>query len=73
MSFKPEVKVIGDDKWYDNAVRFATREEAELSAKDLAGRWMLVTHWRATKSDDPVNYKIVDNVMSPVVQAEVQS
>ncbi len=66
MSFKPVVKTGSDPKWYDNALRFATKEEAELSARDLAGRWMLVTDWSTQESDDPVNYKIVDGVMSAV-------
>lgn len=71
-SWKPEVQVAGEgEKWHDNAVRFATKEEAELSAKDLFGRWMLATAWRAAPSDDPVNYKIVDGVMS-AVKSEVR-
>lgn len=56
MSWKPEVKVIGEpDKWYDNALRFATRAEAEANAKDLHRRWTQCTDWRATESADPVN------------------
>lgn len=57
-SWKPEVKTHNDDKWYDNSVRFATKEEAEASAKDLMNRWLLVTECRAVESDDPVNYRI---------------
>jgi hypothetical protein len=38
-----------------NALRFATREEAEASAHDLAMRWTLVQSFRADESDDPVN------------------
>lgn len=58
MSWKPVVKVGNDEKWYDNSLRFATREEAEVSAKDLMARWLLVVDCRATESDDPVNYRI---------------
>lgn len=57
-SWKPEVKTRNDDKWYDNSVRFATKEEAEASARDLMNRWLLVTECRAAESDDPVNYRI---------------
>ena len=57
-SWKPEVKTCNDDKWYDNSVRFATKEEAEASARDLMNRWLLVTECRAVESDDPVNYRI---------------
>lgn len=56
MGWKPEVQTFGDPKYYDNALRFATKEEAEASARDLSRRWMLVENWRAVESDDPVNY-----------------
>lgn len=66
-SWKPEVQTIGDgDKWNSNALRFATKEEAEYSARDLAGRWMLVTAHRAAPSDDPVNYQIVDGQLTAI-------
>lgn len=58
MSWKPELQVSGEDGWHTNALRFATKEEAEASAKDIYGRWMLATGWRATECDDPVNYKL---------------
>jgi hypothetical protein len=58
MSFKPEVQVGSDPKWYGNSVAFATREEAEYSAKDLYNRWGMTTAWRAVESDEPVNYHI---------------
>ena len=55
MSFKPEVT---DDsgKWYGNALRFATREEAEAQVRDLMMRWLAVRDTRVVKCDDPVNY-----------------
>lgn len=59
MSWKPEVQTDSTGKWYSNALRFATEEEAEISAKDLMARWMLVTACRAAPSDDPVNYRLV--------------
>jgi hypothetical protein len=58
MSWKPEVKTVNDDKWYGNALAFATQEEAVVSAKDLMNRWLLVTDCRAVESDEPVNYRI---------------
>lgn len=71
MSFKPEVRTSGNDpKFYDNALRFATYEEALASARDLANRWMLVVDFRATESPDPVNYEIKDGVMRAVAPAE---
>jgi len=54
MSFRPMVKV--GNEWAGNGIRFATREEAESSARDLYGRWTLCVDHRADASDDPVNY-----------------
>jgi len=59
-SWKPEVRTGSDPKFYGNALAFATREEAERSAKDLMSRWMLVVEWRAVESDQPVNYRLTD-------------
>ena len=41
MSFKPEVSTDGGRTFHQNALAFATREEAETSARDLMSRWML--------------------------------
>ena len=62
MSFKPEVQTDRTGKWYGNALRFATREEAEKSVQDLERRWLLVHSTRVTESDDPVNYQWDDAV-----------
>lgn len=58
MSFKPQVSAGSDPGFYGNALAFATREEAEVSARDLMNRWTLVTDWRVVESDEPVNYRI---------------
>ena len=50
---------IGNE-WAGNALVFATREEAEDKARELMGRWMLVTDTRADETDAPVNYRWVD-------------
>lgn len=55
MSWAPEVFVEG--KWSRNAVRLATKEEAESYAYDLFQRWMLCEAARATEADEPVNYR----------------
>jgi hypothetical protein len=54
-SWKPEIRVIDDPKWYDNAVRFKTRPEAEKYASDLFTRWTTAEGWRVVETDDPVN------------------
>lgn len=53
MSYKPEVLVEG--KWSTNSLVFATRDEAELYARDLYMRWMVPTDSRAIESNEPVN------------------
>ena len=63
MSFKPSVSTDGGVTFNESALAFATREEAETSAKDLMARWLLVTDWRVIESDQPVNYVIKDGVM----------
>jgi hypothetical protein len=57
MSFKPEVIADSSGQWCGNALRFATREEAEANVKDLERRWILVRETRVVESDDPVNYR----------------
>jgi hypothetical protein len=63
MSWKPEVRVANDNKWYDNATRFATKEEALGYARDLEMRWTSAKEVRATECDDPVNGKWVNGKM----------
>lgn len=55
VSWKPEFCV--DGKWCGNAQRFATEQEAKDSAYDRFCRWFGPTGWRATPTQDPVNYK----------------
>ena len=66
MSFKPSVSTDGGATFNENNLAFATREEAELSARNLMARWMLVTDWRAVESDQPVNYTLKDGVLEAV-------
>lgn len=56
-SFAPEVIADNSGKWCGNALRFATREEAEANVADLASRWFLVRETRVVESDDAVNYE----------------
>jgi len=57
MSYKPEVISDSSGEWYGNALRFATREEAEANVKDLMMRWFAVRETRVVESDEPVNYR----------------
>lgn len=73
-SWKPEVRTGSDPKFYANNLAFATKDEAERSAKDLMARWLLVVEWRVVESDQPVNYRMrydgaleaVDNTIGEV-------
>ena len=66
MSFKPEVSTDGGRTFQQNTLAFATRDEAETSARDVMSRWMLVTDWRVVESDQPVNYTLKDGVLEAV-------
>jgi hypothetical protein len=60
MSWKPEVQADNTGKWCGNALRFATREEAESNVRDLMMRWFSVRDTRVVECDDPVNYRWID-------------
>jgi hypothetical protein len=64
MSWKSEVIADSSGKWAGNALRFATKEEAERYVGDLSMRWLAVRETRAVESDEPVNYAIVENVLT---------
>jgi len=66
MSYAPEVQTDNSGKWTGNALRFATEAEAQAWVLDLTLRWTLVRDARAVESTDPVNYAIVDGVLTPV-------
>jgi len=70
MSWKPEVIADSSGQWCGNALRFATREEAESNVRDLSNRWMLVRETRVVESDDPVNYRYVNHDLIPVKEPE---
>lgn len=56
MSWKPVFQMPYDPVWYDNAQRFATKEEAMASASDRFSVWTMPTAYDAHESNDPVNY-----------------
>jgi hypothetical protein len=60
-------------KWYGNALRFATRAEAEAQVAALMMRWTAVRDTRVVESDDPVNYRYVDGQLEGVVENEMTS
>ena len=66
MSFKPEVCASRDGSFSQNALCFATKAEALISAHDLYSRWMLCTDYRAVESDEPATHTLVDGVLGRV-------
>lgn len=55
MSWKIEVQLIDEEhRWYGNAMRFATKEEAERSAKMLMNNWTQVEKWQVSECNDEV-------------------
>ncbi len=57
MSYAPEVQTDASGKWYGNALRFATEDEAQGNVFNLAMRWTQVRDVRVVESADPVNYR----------------
>ena len=66
MSWKPEVIADNSGKWTGNAVRLATKEEAERYVADLSMRWTAVRETRVVENDEPVNYALIDNKLTAV-------
>jgi hypothetical protein len=64
-SFKVEVHTSPDD-WSSNALRFATREEADAYGSELLSRWMVPDTYRVTGTNDPVNYVFKDGHAQPI-------
>ncbi|RPJ28618.1 MAG: hypothetical protein EHM35_13635 [Planctomycetaceae bacterium] len=67
-SWKPEVIVDSSGKWFGNALRFATKQEALDQVRDLSLRWLSVQETRVVESGDPVNYRYVDGKLLRMVQ-----
>jgi hypothetical protein len=67
-SWKTEVCTIhnGSESWASNALRFATKIEAEKAGHELLSRWYVPISSRAAESIDPVNYVFDDSVGRPV-------
>lgn len=49
-------KPASKDEWATNALRFATKEEAEAYGNDLGSRWMAMGEGEVRETADTVNY-----------------
>lgn len=65
-NWKPEISTDGGKTFCQNAQVFATYEEARTMAADIFSRWLLATDYRAVESNEPVNYRLIDNKLEPV-------
>lgn len=66
MAWRPEVIADETGKWCGNALRFATKEEAEANVRDLMMRWFAVRETRVVECADPVNYRWVNGKLEEV-------
>ncbi|MAH48200.1 hypothetical protein CMI37_20420 [Candidatus Pacearchaeota archaeon] len=60
MSYKLGCRTTESGPFAYNALRFATREEAETYGLELSMRWLALRDWETHESDEPVNYAIKD-------------
>lgn len=72
MSWKMEVQTDSTGKWYTNALVFATAQEAENYAVDLAFRWTLVREWRTSEVTDEVNYSFINGELVDVARSGLE-
>ena len=56
MSYKPAIKVFGEEPYYTNSQAFGTYDEAEKSARSRHWNWIMAESYRVEESDQPVNY-----------------
>jgi len=54
-SYKVACKTAGDTNWAYNALRFATREDAEAYGRDLFSRWLALSEYEIHESEDKPN------------------
>jgi hypothetical protein len=64
MSYKVEIKVVNDEKYYPNGIALATREEAEEYGKHKLATWMMADEYRVIESTEPVNYTFAGELLA---------
>jgi hypothetical protein len=56
-SYKYEIQVVNDEKFYKSSVAFATHDEAAEAGQAKYDAWPMARSYRVVESDDPPNYK----------------
>ena len=59
LSYIPEIRVLDEKDFVPSSMRFATREEAEAYARDIASRWQAVRETRVVESEREANYALL--------------
>jgi len=65
------VLVRGESEAVTNALRFATKEEADAYGVDLDCRWLVPKTLESRPSADPVNYSFIAGKLEAVAVVEV--
>lgn len=66
ISWAPQVIADNSGQWAGNALRFATKEEAEANVKNLEWRWYAVKETRVVPTQDPVTHAWKDGALVDV-------
>ena len=61
-NWKPTIKVFGEAPYHTNGQTFATKDEAEKSARNRSWNWTMAEDFGTVETDEPVNYKWVESV-----------
>ena len=67
-SYKVMVRVNSEDGFNGNALRFPTRDAAQVYGRELAGRWGAIEDWRVDPSEDDVTEQPPDAVEGADIQ-----
>jgi len=70
-SWKPEVIADNIGHWAGNAVRLATKAEAERYVADLMYRWTSVRETRVVECDDPVTHAWTEHGLVRIIEGEM--
>ncbi len=68
-SFAAYFKTRQDSTFATNALRFATKEEAEAYARNLFMRWLGASEWKVEPDTDPPNYVFANGQATPIKES----
>ena len=69
MAWTYEVKVANDEKWYGNAMRFATENEARIAGLNKYTVWTMCIDYRVIEAEGKVNWEMRNDTLSEVREA----